>query len=170
VSAGYGILSAAIGRAEVLDSLAKGQHVFTFSANPPSCAVCSRVIDIIKQNDYLEHNEKFGAFFLKKLNEIVSPFVKGVRGKGLMIGVEIDNADGINAGLVGLRCLEKGVLFGFYGKNNEVLRIHPPYIINAEDINFACNVLEETLREIEENKIPHNTYARFFKECVGLGK
>jgi len=170
VSGGYGVLSAAIGRAEILDSLGKGQHVFTYSASPHACAVCSTVINIIERNNHISKNDQLGLSFSRKLKSIKSPIIKDVRGKGLMIGVEIDPIKNINAGLVGLRCAEKGVYFGYYGQHNEVLRIHPPFIIDENDIDFACHVLDETLKEIYENRIPSETFDKFSKYCVGLGE
>ncbi len=169
-SAGYGVLSAVIGRGDVLDSLRKGQHVFTYSASPYSCSVCSKVIDIIKRDNLLTNNEQLGAYYLNKLKKISSPLIAGVRGIGLMIGVEIRNQDNINAGLVGLRCAEKGIYFGYYGQNNEVLRIHPPYIINKNNIDVACEAIEETLQEITLGLIPKETYSKFNNVCVGLGE
>lgn len=169
-SAGYGVLSAVIGRDAVLDSLDKGQHVFTYSASPHACSVCSKVIEIIERENYPKKNEENGFYFFEKLRKISSPLIVDIRGIGLMIGLEIRKQENINAGLVGLRCSEKGVYFGYYGQNNEILRIHPPYIINERDIDFACEVIEDTLQEITTGKIPSETYAKFEKVCVGLGE
>lgn len=169
-TAGYDVLSAVIGRGDVLDSLSKGQHVFTYSASPHACSVCSKVIEIIEGEDFHTKNRQLGSYFMTKLKNISSPLIADVRGIGLMIGIEIGNQNDINAGLVGLRCSEKGVYFGYYGQNNEVLRIHPPYIIDKENIDFACEIIEETLSEVLEQKIPPETYDRFEEVCIGLGK
>jgi 4-aminobutyrate aminotransferase len=169
ISAGYGVLSAVVGRAEVLDSLGKGQHVFTYSASPHACAVCSTVIEIIEENDLVRNNDRLGRLFLDKLQTIDSPLIEEIRGRGLMIGVEINATEDFNAGLVGLRCSEKGVYFGYYGLHNELLRIHPPYIISEDDIDYACNVLSDTLEEIYKNRIPADTYRKYLDVCIGLG-
>ena len=170
VTAGYSILSAVIGKPDILHSLDKGQHVFTFSASPPACAICSKVIKIIEEENYIARNEQLGSVFIGKLKNISSPLIKDVRGKGLMIGVEIDKRNNINAGLVGLMCTEKGVYCGYYGQNNEVLRIHPPYIIDEKNVDHACRVIEDTLIEIEEGSIPVNTLKKYREVCVGLGQ
>ena len=90
VTAGYIPMSVIIGKEEIVDSIEKGQHVFTYSGHPPSCAVAMEVINKIGSGNYIKHVKEMGAYFISEIKKIRSNIIKDVRGKGFMIGVEVD--------------------------------------------------------------------------------
>ena len=119
----------------------KGDHASTFGGNNLSCAAANAVIDFISENDLMKNAVEIGNYFIKKLNElkIKHEVIKEVRGKGLMIGVELtaeckDIAD---------KCLETGLLVNC--ASDKVLRFLPPLIITKGEIDAALSILDEVL-------------------------
>ena len=119
----------------------KGDHASTFGGNNLSCAAANAVIDFISENDLMKNAVETGNYFIKKLNElkIKHEVIKEVRGKGLMIGVELtaeckDIAD---------KCLETGLLVNC--ASDKVLRFLPPLIITKGEIDAALSILDEVL-------------------------
>lgn len=158
---GYVAISACIGRAKILDSLDKVQHVFTLSGHPPSCAVATKIISIIeKQNILIKVREK-SDYFTEKLRRIAkqyNPFSDcEVRGLGLQIGMSIHSKDKEPlAEIFGNLCLEKGLYVGFFGSQNDVVRFHPPLTITKEEIDSALVILSGVFEKLKtlhfENK------------------
>jgi len=140
-------------------------HVFTYSGHPPSYAVAMEVIKQIESKKIIKHVRDMGEYFISKIENIDSNLIKEVRGKGLMIGVEV--APQI-VNIILARCLEKGVYFGVFGTKNEVIRIEPPFIINKKIIDKTISIFSEVIQEIENNKIPTDTIAQA-KLTVGIG-
>ncbi len=110
------------------DLFKPGNHGSTFGGNPLSTRVACTVIDTIIKHKLAQKAQKMGQKIMTRLQQELSdnPHVKGIRGKGLMIGVELDKPcrDILNIGL------EQGILFNVTA--NSVLRLVPPYIITEE--------------------------------------
>lgn len=119
----------------------KGDHASTFGGNNLSCAAANAVIDFILENNLIENAVKQGNYFMKKLNELKNKhkIIKEVRGKGLMIGVELT----VECKDIANKCLEKGLLVNC--ASDKVLRFLPSLIIKKEDIDAALNILDEVL-------------------------
>ncbi len=171
LSNGYAAISAIIGKEEIINSLKKGEHIFTYTGHPASCAVSNENVKLIQEK--LTEVEEKGSFFITELNQLAKEFpqlIINVRGKGFMIGVELRNENNKPiAGIIGKRCLEYGAYFGFIGKENEVLRIQPPYVITKEQITIAIEILRTTLKEYVNDKIPVSTCESYEKYSLGLG-
>ncbi|MBI4065199.1 aminotransferase class III-fold pyridoxal phosphate-dependent enzyme [Candidatus Gottesmanbacteria bacterium] len=175
ISGGYIALGACIGRSEVIDSLDKAQHVFTYSGHPPACAVGTKILSIIEKENILNSVNKNGIFFIHQLNNLIRRSGDSlrceVRGIGFQIGLSIRSKDDKPlAALFGVRCLEKGLYVGYFGKNNDVLRIHPPLTITHREILRAINIFTEVFKEWESNAFPKSTYRIYKTQCLGLGK
>ena len=94
-----------------------------------------------------------------------------VRGIGLQVGLSIRSKENKSlAVLFGVRCLEKGLYVGYFGKNNDVLRLHPPLTITKNEIMRAINIFTEVFKEWESNTFPKSTYEIYKTQCLGLGK
>ena len=147
-------LSAIVARAEIMD-WEPGAHCTTFGGNPVSCVAAMTTIEIIKEEKLLENATKQGEFILKYFNDLKEEveLIGDVRGKGLMIGVELvrdrktkEPADK-EAKEVITRSWKKGVLVITCG--DSTLRIAPPLIITRELVEKALEIIGESIKEVD---------------------
>jgi putrescine aminotransferase len=121
-------------------------HSTTFGGNPLACAAGIATINVIREERLVERAAELGTYFLERLRPVArrhSRFVKDVRGKGLLIGMEFTDPDLVL--LVTAEALTRGVIV-FYSLNKpETLRIAPPLIISREQIDRAVAVLDESV-------------------------
>jgi len=128
------------------DTLPAGSHASTFGGSPIVCAAALGVFEAIEEDGLLENAVKMGEYITGRLGEIMSEdgsIVKNIRGKGLMIGVELAVED---ASSVADRCAADGLLINCTQKN--VLRIMPPVTVTKEEADIALDKLEKVLRDI----------------------
>ena len=129
------------------DVLKPGDHGSTYGGNPLVCAVASKVLDIFKEDDIIENVKMVGTYLKDRLKELAvsCPYIKEVRGRGLLLGVEfyIPVADIIKASLTD----EKMVLIN---AGSNVLRFVPPLIISKKDVDDAICRLKRVLKKVEE--------------------
>jgi 4-aminobutyrate aminotransferase len=131
-----------------------GSHASTFGGNPLSCAAALAVIDVIKEEKLLENSNKQGVYALKRLSEFgqENPMVGDVRGKGLMIGVElVEDKDSKKpasekAHEVMIRSWKRGVALVTCGIST--LRLSPPLTIERETLEIALDIVEGTIKEV----------------------
>ncbi len=148
-------LGATIANAKIMDWVA-GSHASTFGGNPLSCAAANTVIDVVKEERLLENATKQGAYILKRLEELKekSEIVGDVRGKGLMIGLEIvENKEDKKPAPekvkeIMLRSWKRGVAVITCGAST--VRIAPPLIITRELVDAALDIIEDTVKEVEK--------------------
>jgi 4-aminobutyrate aminotransferase-like enzyme len=151
-------ISAVVASDPVGDSLKHGDHFSTWGAHPVMCAAANATIDYIVENRLWENAAKMGREFLKWLREIKDncSIIGEVRGKGLMLGVEIVKAKESKDSAVEeckmLRrlCADKGLLVGVGGFWSNVIRIQPPLTIRKENIDEGMEVFEKAARSVEE--------------------
>lgn len=170
ITGGYFPLSICMGRREIIDSLDKAQHVFTYTANPIGCAVALETVKTINSKPFLAHVNKISAFYQQELAKLVQDFniVKEFRGLGLHLGLEVRDDNKPYAGILGFMCAQRGVYFGYFGLNNEVLRIHPCLTITEDEAKKSIKVLRQCLHEITENGVDKKTLLMFNKHALGL--
>jgi len=150
-------LSAIVANAKIMD-WEGGTHASTFGGNPVSCAAALAVIDVIKSERLLDNATQQGAYIMKRLNEFKeeSSIVGDVRGKGLMIGVEIvedkesKKVAAEKANEIMMRSWRRGVAMITCGKST--LRIAPPLVITRELVDSALEIITSTIREVEKEK------------------
>ncbi|MBN2437027.1 MAG: acetylornithine transaminase [Deltaproteobacteria bacterium] len=120
-----------------------GSHGSTFGGNPLACAAALAALETILDEGILENCRKVGEYFLSKLGALKEKHsrIREVRGRGLMIGVELTVP---GAELV-LKCLQKGLLINC--ANGNVLRFVPPLILTRQDVDRAVGILDEALEE-----------------------
>lgn len=114
-----------------------GSHGSTFGGNPLACAVSSAALDVLIEENLVQHSEQLGTYFLQKLQEIKHPAIKEVRGRGLFIGVELHEM----ARPYCEALKEKGVLCK--ETHNTVIRFAPPLIISQTDLDWAIEKVNE---------------------------
>ena len=135
-----------------------GSHASTFGGNPVSCAAALAVLDIIKSENLLENAQKQGKLIKDRLNEMKEehPMIGDVRGKGLMVGVELvkDKTTKEYAqketGDVMMECFRNGLAIVNCGIN--VIRWMPPLNITSDLVEPALEIFEKSLTKIEKGK------------------
>ena len=132
----------------IADSFKPGDHASTFGGNPLATAAGVAALTAILEEGMLENCQKMGDYFLSQLEEIKGkfPFVKEVRGKGLILGMElkIDGSSIVN------EMLKKKILINCTMGN--VLRFLPPLIVTKEEIDRVIKTLEEVFNTINNSQ------------------
>lgn len=128
---------------EVADEIKPGNHGSTFGGNPVAIAAANKVVDLLNE-DQLTEITRLGNILHDALHGLNLPQIKNIRGKGLIIGVEI--IDGISAKDVALKLLEKGFLVATSG--DSVLRILPPFVITQTELMKFLLALRTVVQDI----------------------
>lgn len=146
-------LSAFIARPEIADAFQLGDHLSTFGGNPVSCAASLANIEFMEETGLVEQSARKGAALKARFEELqrAQPLIGEVRGKGLMIGVELiadqqTKAYGTAAaGFVRQYCLEHNLLIGVGGNFGSVLRIQPPLVISDAQLDTVFATVADGL-------------------------
>jgi len=118
----------------------KGNHASTFGGNNLACAAAIATIDFILKKKLMKNAVKVGNYFMEELNKLNKKSIVKVKGKGMMIGVELKQN---NANDIVKKCLEKGLLLNSATEN--VLRFLPPLIATKKHVNEAVKILDQVL-------------------------
>lgn len=145
LSGGAYPISAVLSNKEVLGVFQPGDHGSTYGGNPLACAVARVAMRVLVEEGMIENSYNMGNYFRQTLSQIGSPFVKEIRGKGLMIGMELyPDAGGARHFCEKLKT--KGLLCKDTHKH--VIRFAPPLIITKAEIDWAT----EQIREVMKNR------------------
>jgi 4-aminobutyrate aminotransferase len=151
-----------IARPEIMDCLAAGS-ISTFGGNPLSTAASLANLKYMIDNDLQSNAARIGSVFFDGLRaELVSgqlPMVGDLRGKGMMIGIELvvpgtTDPDPAAASEVLEVCRDRGVLIGKGGLNGNVLRMAPPMTMTEDEAAHAVEVLSGALRDVQASLHP----------------
>lgn len=131
-------------------------HTSTFLGNPVGCAAALASIAVLRDEGLVERSASLGARMKARLEEIASdhPHVAEVRGRGMMLGVELVRDRATNApapelaGRVVVEAMRRGILVLGGGIHGNVLSLSPPFVLTDEQADAALDVLAEILREI----------------------
>lgn len=135
-------ISAVVADRKIMDVFKPGDHGSTFGGNPLACAVAREAMDMIK-NDGLERRaNELGIHFRSKLESIQAPAVQEIRGRGLLIGVQI-KANYPKARWFCEKFMAQGILCK--DAHEDVIRFAPPLIISQEDIDWAMDRIAPVL-------------------------
>src|ERR671939_273812 len=151
-------IGAVMGRAEIIDSLSPKQHVSTFGGNHLSTAGALANLDYILENDLQKNADEVGGYLKDRLIKMAEnhPIVGEVRGRGLMLGIELvgpDREPNPSAAVGFMQaCRERGVLVGKGGINANAVRISPPLTITREAAEEAADVFEEALAAVRNRE------------------
>jgi 4-aminobutyrate aminotransferase len=145
-------LGATVSQSEVMDWV-PGSHASTFGGNPISCRAALTTIDLLEEG-LIENAAHMGAYILDKLGELQRQFdlIGDVRGKGLMIGIELvkdretKEKAIVERGKIIRACFEKGLLILGAGEN--VIRFSPPLIITQSEADTGLTIFEEVLKKV----------------------
>ena len=114
-----------------------GSHGSTFGGNPLACAIASASLDVILNEKLIKNSAKIGAYLKKKLSAIKTDKIKEVRGKGLMLAIQLTDAAG-PARVYTQKLLELGILAK--GTHEHTIRFAPPLIITKKQANWALEL------------------------------
>jgi ornithine--oxo-acid transaminase len=142
LSGGVYPVSAVLSSREILGVFKPGDHGSTFGGNPLGCAVARTALKVLVEEGMIENAARMGEYFQERLVEINSPHVKEVRGKGLLIGVELlPEAGGARRFCEALQV--RGILAKETRKHT--IRFAPPLIITREEIDWAIEHIQDVL-------------------------
>ena len=140
-------MGATLVRPDILAVMKKGEHSSTFGGNPLACAAGTATLQALTQDGLIENAKSVGEKFLRGLEELKSKhkIIREVRGKGLMIGVELK----FEVKDILMEGIKNGLLLLYSGRN--ILRFLPPLVISEEDIVKTLQILDSLLTN-EENR------------------
>ena len=128
------------------EAFTPGMHGTTFGGGPLACAVALAVIDTIEKDKLLKHVRETGAFFFAELSRLAGRHdaIVEVRGRGLMLGLELNSAE--LALQVAAQMMERRIIVN--RTSETVLRFLPPYLLEREHVETAIRALDEILQEV----------------------
>jgi ornithine--oxo-acid transaminase len=142
LSGGFYPVSAVLSTTAVLDVLHPGEHGSTFGGNPLACAIARTALKVLVEEGLIENAASMGTYFLEGLKQISSPYIREVRGKGLMIGLEFyPQAGGARQYCEKLK--KKGLLCK--ETHNHIIRFAPPLVITKDQIEWALEIISSVL-------------------------
>ncbi len=139
-------VSAVLADVKILGVFKPGEHGSTFGGNPLASAVARAALQVIVEEKLVERSAEMGEYFLEQLCEINHPLVKEVRGRGLLIGMEMKKEAG-GARRYCEALMKKGILAKETHEN--VIRFAPPLVIDKVTIDQAVKSIREVLSEID---------------------
>ncbi len=142
LSGGFYPVSAVLADHEIMGLFQPGEHGSTFGGNPLGAAVARASLKVLQEENLIENAEKLGNYFIEELRKIPSHHIQEVRGKGLLIGVELNpQAGGARRFCEVLK--GKGILAK--ETHDNVIRFAPPLIVTKEIIDWALPIIKEAL-------------------------
>jgi len=136
-------VSAILADKEVMDEFVPGNHGSTFGGNPLAAKVAYTALEVLMEEGLIGRSQELGAYFMEKLKAMNSPLIEDIRGKGLMIGVEIKEEAGtgrdFSEKLMGLGVLVKDT-------KAQTLRFAPPLNISKEDLDWGIDRIKMVFR------------------------
>lgn len=138
-------LGAVLCTEEAARAIHAGMHGTTFGGGPLACAVAIAVIDTLEKDGLLQHAAELGEYFMKRLHELATKHdcIIDVRGKGLMIGAELNSAE--LAKLTVAEMLKRRIVINC--TSDTTLRFLPPYILERSQVDTAIAALDEIFTE-----------------------
>ncbi|KAJ5287804.1 hypothetical protein N7478_003490 [Penicillium angulare] len=161
ISGGMYPVSCVLGSKDVMLTIEAGTHGSTYGGNPLGCAVAIRALEVVREENMVERAETLGHLFRKGLEDIKSPLIQTVRGKGLLNAIVIDESktNGHSAWDLCMLMKEKGLLAKPTHQN--IIRLAPPLVITEEEIQQSLNIISQAVAELptlkgaaEEHVIP----------------
>ena len=124
-------------------------HTSTFLGNPLACAAGLHILNELQSKNWPALIDERGQYFKDKLQTLKSPFIKEIRGKGLMLGIELVKDLNTNEPFTDLanhfteECLQRGLIVLTSGKAGHVISLSPPFMIQKETIDFVIEQFQE---------------------------
>ncbi|UPT66224.1 MAG: aspartate aminotransferase family protein [Sphingobacteriales bacterium JAD_PAG50586_3] len=139
-------IGAFISSKEIMDSLTHNPvlgHITTFGGHPVSCAAALATLIVLRDSDIIDRVEEKGQLFRKHLQH---PAIKAIHGKGLLLSVEFENHE-LLLKIIG-RCIANGIITDWFLFSDNRMRLAPPLIITAEQIEECSAVIVKSIKEV----------------------
>ncbi|CAG8950929.1 hypothetical protein HYFRA_00003146 [Hymenoscyphus fraxineus] len=148
ISGGMYPVSCVLGSKEIMLTIEPGTHGSTYGGNPLGCAVSIRALEIIEEEDLIARSQHLGTILRQGLEDLKSPMIKLVRGKGLLNAIVIDESKtgGHSAWDLCMLLKSKGLLAKPTHEN--IIRLAPPLIISEEQIREVLKIIGEAIVEL----------------------
>ena len=150
LSGGVLPVSAVLADDDVMMCIKPGEHGSTFGGNPLSCAVAKTALEVVEEESLAENASKMGEVFRGRMEKFIesSNLAQIVRGKGLLNAIVIDSSvESDKAWNICLKLKDNGLLAK--PTHGNVIRFAPPLIINQQEIEECCNIIETTIKSFE---------------------
>ncbi|WNR43313.1 ornithine--oxo-acid transaminase [Paenibacillus roseipurpureus] len=134
-------ISAVAGDREVLELFEPGSHGSTFGGNPLGCAVGVAALEVLEAEQLAARSDELGAYFLKRLQEIKSPLIQDIRGRGLFIGIDLT----VDARPYCEALKDRGLLCK--ETHAHIIRLAPPLVITKEELDWAWQHIHDVLNQ-----------------------
>ncbi len=147
ISGGVLPVSAVLADDDIMMTIKPGQHGSTFGGFPLACKVAVAALEVVRDEKLAERAEYLGKIFREEMKKINSPFVKIIRGKGLLNAVVIEPHNGKEAWDVCLKMAENGLLAK--PTHQHIIRFAPPLVITEEELMQAVEIIKESIKTLE---------------------
>jgi ornithine--oxo-acid transaminase len=143
LSGGFYPVSAVVGPKKVLELFQPGTHGSTYGGNPLGCAVARTALSVLEEEGLVQRSAEMGEWLLETMRrELKSPHIREIRGRGMLIGIELD----IPARSFCEALQERGVLCK--ETHDFVIRFAPPLVVQQEDLEFAVAQMREVFASV----------------------
>lgn len=146
LSGGFMPVSAVLCDDEIMLNIKPGEHGSTFGGNPLACHVAIAALEVLRDENLTENSLRMGEIFRKELSEIRYPWVKSVRGRGLMNAMEIDPKGKVKAWDLCIKMKDLGLLAKPTHEN--IIRFAPPLVILEDQVREGANIVKEACRAL----------------------
>ena len=147
ISGGVLPVSAVLADDDIMMTIRPGQHGSTFGGFPLANRVATAALGVVKDESLAEKAEYLGEIFRDEMKKIESPYVKEVRGKGLLNAVVIEPHNGKEAWDVCVEMAENGLLAK--PTHQHIIRFAPPLIISEEELLDAIEIIKKSIKSLE---------------------
>ena len=140
-------VSAVLADDEIMLTIKPGEHGSTYGGNPLACKIAIAALQVLKDEDLAANAMQMGNHFRTQLNKLSSPYVKEIRGKGLLNAILISHSNKEAAWDLCLQLKENGLLAK--PTHGDKIRLAPPLIITREQIDESIAIIEKSLRSLD---------------------
>lgn len=142
LSGGMFPVSAVLADDEVMLCIKPGEHGSTYGGNPIACKVAVASLEILRDENLAEKADSLGEIFRSEMRSMDYPWIKEVRGKGLLNAVEVKAGGRVDAWDICVEMKERGVLAK--PTHDNIIRFAPPLVITESELKEACQVIRDT--------------------------
>jgi ornithine--oxo-acid transaminase len=147
LSGGLLPVSAVLADNEIMLVIRPGEHGSTYGGNPLACKVAMASLEVLREENLAERAEELGRYFREQVEALQSPYIKKVRGKGLLNAIVIEHADKEAASNLCLELKEKGLLAK--PTHGDKIRLAPPLVITKEQVDECIGILHASLTVLD---------------------
>lgn len=146
LSGGVLPVSAVLADDAIMLTIQPGEHGSTYGGNPLACAVAMAALQVLQEEMLAERAMELGAYFRQQIRAMESPFIKLVRGKGLLNAIVIQHTDPEAAWRLCLELKENGLLAK--PTHGDKIRLAPPLVITKEQVDECIHIIEKSLQAL----------------------